>query len=368
MARRSRRARWRRATGRNPAVIVVPAAVVALVLAFALGALSQVGTGSGPAHRTIDRGFASLASLVAAKSRATGLSVAELVVNGPRLDRPAFFAALASIVSDSADEARQLDAAVPPAPVHGAGQGCLASVHERASAAALIEHSLEGLLGGRDGATPVAPTQALATLDTAAATVVRADADWSSCRRAMRRAPGSAPIPESAWLAGQGWFTPAALASSVSSVALSRTLAARHALAVTATSVFPAALPAQASGPALVAPTKTLTAHVVVTDEGNVDEPAVAVRAVLVGGQSAPASITATVAVQAGGSRAVVLGPFAVVAGSAYTLEVQVAPPSGVGAASASTPLQVASEPTTTTTTTSTTTTPKRQGIRRSGG
>jgi hypothetical protein len=186
----------------------------------------------------------------------------------------------------------------------------------------------------------------------------------------MRRAPGSARVPASTWTTGQGWFAPAALAATVNGVALSRTLAAHHALAVTATSVVPAPLPAQGPGPALVAPTKALTVHVVVTDDGNVDEPAVQVRAVLVGGQPPPAPLASTVAVQSGRSTAVVLGPFPVVPGTAYTLQVTLATASGAGAASAATPIQVTAEPTTTTTivtTTTTTTAPKHQGIRRSG-
>lgn len=367
MPSRSRRARWRRTKGRNPAVIVVPALVVALVLAFVIGALSQVGRGSGPSHRTIDRGFAALASVVAARSHSTGLSLAEVFVNGPRMDRPLFFSSLNTIASDSADEARQLDAAVPPAPVGGAGQGCLAAVADRASATAVIRQSLEGVVGASDGASFVGAGQALADLVSAAASVVRADDEWSACRQAMRRAPGSARLPASSWTAGQGWFTPAALASSVNGVAFSRTLAAHHALVITATSIVPAPLPASASSPALVAPTKSLTVHVVVTDAGNVDEPAVQVRAVLVGGSVPPVPVVATVALRSGGSTAVVLGPFSVVPGTGYTLQVQVAPPSGTGAVSASTALQVASEPTTTTTST-TTTTPKHQGIRSSGG
>jgi hypothetical protein len=350
-------------------VFLVPAAVGTLLIAFVVGALSQVGRGSGPAHRTIDRGFAALASIVAARSHATGLSVAELFVNAPHLDRLAFFSSLAAITSQSADEARQLDAAVPPEPLDGAGEGCLAAVQARASATAVIKQSLEGLLGGSDGTSSVSPAQSLASLEAAATTVVQADADWSSCRGAMRRAPGSARVPASAWLAGQGWFTPAALASSVNSVALSRTLAAHHALAVIATNVVPASLPAPSAGPALVAPTKTLMVHVVVTDDGNVAEPAVQVRAVLTGGPS-PTALGATVALQAGTSTAVVLGPFSVVPGAAYTVQVLVASSSGAAAASVGKALQVVSEPTSTTTvvTTTTTSTPKHQGIRRSGG
>src|SRR5579863_3743462 len=127
MPPRSRRARWRRTWGRNAARIVVPVVVVALVLAFAIGALSQVGRGSGSYRRTVDRGFAALASVVAARSNATGIALAEALVNGPTMQRPAFFSALDQVASHAADEARQLEAAVPPLPSGGAGDGCLSA-------------------------------------------------------------------------------------------------------------------------------------------------------------------------------------------------------------------------------------------------
>jgi hypothetical protein len=333
---------------------LVPAVAVALVLAFAIGALSQVGRGSGPYRRTVNRSFASLVTLEAVRSNATGLGLAEALVFGPTMARGQFFSALDRVASDAADEARQLDAAVPPMPSVRAGEGCLAAMAARASATASIRRSLEGVLGGSSGASIVAPGQALAALESASLAVVGADEDWATCRRALRRAPGTATVPVSRWLEGQGWYSAAALASSVNSVLLSRTLAARHALAVTATRIDPPPLPG--SGPALLAPTSTLTLHVVVSDTGNVDEPAVQVRAVLVGGQ-APAPLSAVVPVVAGRSVAVVLGPFPVVPGSSYTLQVFVTPSSGPGGASSATALQVAAEPTTTTTATTTTTT-----------
>jgi hypothetical protein len=349
---------------------LVPLVVAALLLAFVIGALSQVGRGSGPYRRTVDRSFAALASMVAVRSNATGQALAELMVNGPKMDRAGFFSALDTIASNAVDDSRQLESIVPPAPSGGAGDGCLAALAARASAAATMRQSLEGILGGTDGASVVPPAQGLAALGTASSKVVGADDDWATCRRAMHRAPGTPVLPASLWLAGQGWYTPAALASSVNSIAFSRTLVARHALQITATRLDPTPLPG--SGPALVAPTQTLTVHVVVSDQGNVDEPAVQVRASLVGGPApAPAPRSTTVSLGAGRSMAVVLGPFSVVQGSAYTLQVFVTPTSGIGGTSAATALQVASEPTTTTTTTATTTTttttPKRQGKPTSG-
>jgi len=80
------------------------------------------------------------------------------------------------------------------------------------------------------------------------------------------------------------------------------------------------------------------------------------VRAVLTGPNGAT-QLSAIVGVGAGRSMEVVLGPFNVTPGSAYGLQVSVAPPAGPGATSTSEALQVLSVPSTTTVPPTTTTT-----------
>ncbi len=367
MPPRSRRARWRRTWRSGALRILVPTLVVAIVAAFVVGALSQVNRGSGPYRRTVDRGFAALASTAALRSDATGQMLETIVSGGPSLGRVSFFATLGSVASQSTSEAGDLESSASPMPADDAGARCLSALAARASASSTISSVLEGLVGGATGQTFVSPDQTLAALQSAATTLAGADADWAGCRRALRRSPGTPTLGASRWITKPALWSDAALAQLVYDVATSRSLLAVHALAITAVSIDPAPLPSP--GAALVPVTNTLVVHVTVADQGNVDEPAVQVRATLLGGPASPAPQSAIVAIGAGRAMAVVLGPFTVTPGTGYTLQLTAAPPSGAGAATSTQALQVASVPTTTTTIAPpTTTTPEARSGSSAGG
>lgn len=356
-----RRARWRRRLGTGLVPALGAAVVLTLVVAFAAGALSQVSRVSGPYRRTVDRSWAALANSVATQTSATGKALVSLLGLAPTLDRRTFFTSLDRLASDAAAQQRALLGAVPPAPVGGADAGCEQALAGRAGAVSSVRDGLEGVLGGATGESPVPAATAVQDLTLAIGALEAADTSWAACRQALRRAPGSASVHPSRWLADPSAWPATELTAIVDVVAGSPTLAAQHSLAILTTTTVPASLPGP--GTAVVPATTSLTVHVVVRNQGNVDEAAVEVRAALSGG-SGPAA-TAIVAVKAGKSIAVVLGPLTVAPGSSYTLQVTASPPSGPGGAGSSSALQVATVPTTTTTTT--TTVPGRKG-RPSGG
>ena len=363
-----RRARWRRRLGTGVVPALGAAAVLTLIIAFVAGALSQVSGVSGPYRRTIDRSWAALATSVASQSTTTGEAWVSLLGLAPTLDRRTFFTSLDRLASDAAAQQRALDAAVPPAPVGAADVGCEQALAGRASAVSSVRAGLEGVLGGRTGDAPVAPATAIEDLSIALSALEAADASWAACRRAVHRAPGTPALPASTWVANPASWPPTELAAIVDVVTGSSSLAARHGLAVLTTATDPASLPS--GGTAVVPATTSFKLHVVVSNQGNVDEAAVEVRAGLTGGAGGPGSqAVAIVALKAGRSVSVVLGPLVVVPGSSYTLQVTASPPSGPGAAAASIGLQVETVPTTTTTVppTTTTTAPRRSG-RPSGG
>jgi hypothetical protein len=330
----------------------------AVVVGLVVGAVTEIGPASGPYRRTIDRGFAALASSVAAESNSTGRALIAVLTNGQSLERSVFFSTLDTLATQAAAQAEQLENFSPPSPDAGAGSGCQSAIAGRATATAGIRQALEGLLGGTTGASPLSMGTSYTDLESTATMLSQADAAWSSCRRSLQRAPGTPKVAASRWITDPGRWSPQSLTALVDSLVLSPTLLAHPSLAVDTVEIVPAPLPG--TGPAQVPTTSSLGVHVVVSNDGNVDEPGIAVRAALIsasGGGPPPQS--AIVAVESGRSLAVVLGPFAVVPGTAYTLEVTVTPPAGPGAATSTTALQVLPTPTTTTTTT-TTTTPRR--------
>lgn len=334
--------------------VVLPAALSAVVVGLVVGALVDIGPASGPYRRTIDRGYGALASSVSSESNGTGKALAGFMTEAPKLERLTFFTTLDALSAQAAAQAEELDAAAPPAPDAGAGTGCVSALASRASAVAAIRRALQGLLGGTTGTMPIAVDSAVTGLDSAATTLTQADAQWAACRRALRRAPGTAVVGASRWVTDARTWSPFALTELAEAVAASRTLMARPSLALSAVDLVPAPLPG--SGTAKVPSTSRLSVRVDVSNAGNVDEPGIAVRAVL-SGPGATTQLSAIVGVGAGHSLTIVLGPFAVAAGSAYTLDISAAPPSGPGAASSSIPLQVLAVPTTTTTTVPPTTT-----------
>jgi hypothetical protein len=337
--------------------VVTPLAVVAVVVVLAVGAVSQIGPASGPDRRTVDRSFAVLTAPIVAQSNATGSALNALVRNGPSLSRTAFFADLASLAAATTEADRQFDSLSPPDPRGDAAERCGSAMAGRQRAVGRVGAALGRLLGGRRGLGGGDEAVAAAALDGAGTLLVTADTSWAACRRALRRAPGSARLPASTWMSDPGAWNAPALGRLVAALVSSRTLAPVHRLAILAVSTDPPAVPAT-SGVAVLTPTAALRVRIVLADQGNVDEwgVRVVVTAVPAGTVRAPAPVRTDIDIGAGASVALSPPPLVVRPGTSYVLDITVTAPSGA-TTSTSVPLRVSVVPTTTTTTTTPTTT-----------
>lgn len=325
-------------------------ALSAVVVVLAVSAVAQIGPASGPYRRTVDRGYAALAGPLAAQSDTLGAALVSFLRDAPSLGRVTFFSALDSLAADTTTVLRRYKALTPPNPV--TATGCVTAMAGRASAVGSLRTSLESVLGGRTGLEPV---DANATaMEAAGAALGSADASWASCRRALRRAPGSAVLARSVWVHDPGMFEAAASDRFVAKLASSRSLAAVHNLAIVAVVTDPSAV---ASGQTLVVPATTgVVTHVVVANRGNVDEEGVEVGGVVTvqGAPPSPVLVQRKVDLAAGRSMTMALRRFAVAPGSSYTVQVDAASPKSSGLlASRSVSIQVQSAATLTSVTSS---------------
>lgn len=332
--------------------------MAAVVVGLAVGGVAQIGRASRPYHRTLDLGYASLMSSLAGASNASGAQLRAVLTGWPALGRVGLFATLDGLASQVGDQERRALAFTPPWPSRGVDGLCHAALASRSKGVGDFRRALEGELGGPSGAAPADAGVTLAMLEQSAAELAQGDSSWAGCRSALRSLPGRSRLPASVWLTDGAAWTPAALNRLLIAVAHAPNLVAHHALALSTVTTEPAGLPG--GGATVVPATASLTTHVVVVDAGNVDEPGVLVRVTLTPvGPGTPATQSAIVSLRAGRSVVVVLGPFGVHPGAAYTVQVSAAPPEGPGAATSSLGLQVATVPTTTTTTTTKPRTPR---------
>jgi len=340
----------RRRLGRRRAVassilrLAIPAVVVAAVAALLVGAVSQIGPQSGSYRRTVDRGYAALSRPLVAESNRSASLLRSLLSNARSLDRVMLFSQLDRLVSDAVEVRNRFAAITPPDPAAAAAVNCALALRQRVAGVNALQAGLEGVLGGRTGLTPVDVATATTDVESAGASLESADAAWTSCRRGLRRAPGSAILPASSWVTNPASFAPSTVARLVTGVASARSLVPVHRLALVALVTDP---PAVSTGGTEVVPAAlALTVHVVVADQGNVDETGVEVGGVALaqGAPGSPVPVQRTFDVVAGGSTTVTLPAFAVQPGTSYTLQVTAESPRATGTgpiASASLPVQV---------------------------
>ncbi len=351
------RRRWarRRAGALSPIRVLVVVGVALVLAGVAAGSVSQVAPASAPYRRDVARSFALLVAPVAARSQATGATLRGVLGSGPSMGRRRFFAVLSTVRHDS--QAELSDLTVPPPLLPAGGDGCVAALRDRASAAAGMAAALEDLLGGPGGSRPSSPSTASAGLARQGGLVLRSDAAWASCRAELGRGPGHVRIPTSRWAPDPALWSASSLAATASAVAGSSTLAVRHDLLILSGAVgFSPPVLADSNGAAVLPPTPTVTVRLVLANHGNVDERGVVVRLAVTGGRVPP--VEEVVDVAAGGSTAVDPPPLHVPPGLHGTLTVSVDGPSGAGRG-VSIPIAVAPAPPPSTTTTTTTTAPR---------
>ena len=336
--------------------VATPLVVVAVLVVLLVGAIGQIGPASGPDRRTVDRSFAVLAAPIAAQSNASGSALNAIIGNGAALARTTFFSDLDSIASEAAQDEVLFAALSPPVPSADAAGLCGTAMTDRRRAAAQVQDALEGLLGGRRGLAGGDEAGAAHMLERARTVLQSGDASWAACRRALRRAPGSALLPVSTWLSDPGIWNDNALGRLAADVVSSATLTAVHRLAFFTLSTDPASVPG-ASGVSVLPPTTSLQVTVVLANEGNVDE--VGVRVVLTalpqGSTGAPVRVRMSTDIDAGRSVALTPPPLSVRSATSYTLDITATGQAPGAVASATVPLRVAATPPTTTTTTTTT-------------
>jgi hypothetical protein len=336
--------------------MATPFVVVGVVVVLAIGTATQIGPASGPDRRMIDRSFAVLAGPIVAQSDASGSALRSLLADGPSLGRTAFFSELVSIATGTATASRRFAALSPPDPGGEAAERCATALAGRWGAATRIQGALEGLLGGPDGHGGGDEASAARRLESAGVLLEVADGSWAACRRELRRAPGSARLPVSAWVRNPGVWSDTALGRFVAALVSSPSLVPVHRLALVTVSTDPASVPG-ASGVVVVPPTTSLQVHVVVADQGNVDEMQVSlvVTAVPQGLARAPAPVGARTALGAGDSVTLSPPPLSVRPASSYLIDITATGATGASATK-SLSLRVSAVTSTTTTTTTTTT------------
>jgi len=299
----------------------------AVVVIVAVSSVAQISHTSGPYRRTVDRGYAALAAPLVAQSNAAGVALFAFLHDADSLGRLAFFSDLDSFASDASSLRRQYDAITPPDP--SSATGCATAIAARAAAVSTLRGALERVLGGTTGLGAVDEAGATASVRSVGAELQSADAAWAACRRALRRAPGSALVPTSAWVRDPAVFTGAE--NLVSAIAGSHSLAPVHHIVVLAVVTDPSPV---ATGSTLVMPaTTSVVAHVVLANQGNVDEVGVELggEVTLLGATASPVVVQRTIDLGAGRSTTMMLPVLKVEPGSSYTLQVVAESPHAPG-------------------------------------
>ncbi len=324
-----------------------------VVVALLVGGVTQIGRRSNPFYVTVNRSFATQATIVVHESNATGAMLRTLMGHMQVRNRQALQAGLDLLVAQADQESSAAaDLASPVTP--GGVQVQFAHVlSQRDKAARQFRSALDGLLGLRPLAvagTPSPTTLALATPTllsstqaaariTAAGTILsRSDGSYRALRRALRHQDGHARLPASKWVTTATAWQSGSVATAINLVTGSTSLAATPLLVLSVVKVTPPALPSPSGtgtpGISVLSPTDSVLVQVVLTNLGSVDEPHASVQVQLTpqpGGTDTgtEATITRKAGIVAGGSISLAPASFKVKPGNNYQLSVGVVLPSG---------------------------------------
>jgi hypothetical protein len=299
----------------------VPLVLSTVVVLLAAGAVAHIGPSSGPYRRAVNGGFAALTLPLVQSSDASGASLASFFGHATRVDRATFFDTLDTLAADTASTQRRFEAVTPPDPAASVA-GCGDAMAARAHAVALVRTAFEGVVGGENGLGTMGLDTASPDVASASTLLLSADSSWSQCRRLLKAAPGHARLPASVWIRDRRSVNAAALSGLLGAVAATPSLAPVHRLAIVAVVTDPQSVPSQQTR--VAPPTTSLVAHVVIANQGNVNEDGVEVGGTVhVQDQGAsPVPVQSTVTVAAGASASLTLPRFTVVPGATYVLQV----------------------------------------------
>lgn len=326
MARRRRRtSELDRSRHHARRTLVVVGAVVLVLLAVTL--VDQTEHQTRPYDRSVDLGFSALLAPLASESAGTGQALATLLAKAPGDSRPVLLADMAALSAEAAKTASAASAAVPPAPPPPAGTRCEEAFTQRRQAAEGLLRAVDDALGGRSGVGAKPEAVVARSMMTAGSEVRGADAQWASCRRSLRRAPGHARLPASRWVTSSDTWSAAMMAAEASAIVGSSSLAPAPGLAITGVHTTPPALAVSGGSTYQLTAADTLDVQVIVSNTGNVDLRHVTVSAAAKATSTSRTrtSRRAVVDVPAQGATTVTLHGLRVTPGSTYQVVVDAA-------------------------------------------
>ena len=184
---------------------------MAVLAALLIGGLAEVSRQSQGYDATSNRTLAAQGAVVAKQSNATGSTATALMNTLETQNRPGLQIALDDLVQETADESARADAAASATPLGSVGAGFAAVFADRAHAMRDLRTAIDGYLGMQPlpvtgTATTVASTEGTGTtlltatdatnrIAAAGALLSHSDSLYSSVRRALRTAAGTAGCP-----------------------------------------------------------------------------------------------------------------------------------------------------------------------------
>ena len=335
--------RRRRVSGRSR---LATFAAVALVLVLAGLLINGVVSGANSSNAylsLVNRSFAAQTNSITQAQTVQGQQLSTLLKEMPTLDRQSVALKLADLVRDTQQASEGQQRAGDGGPSGTAGSSMNAIVSARAAAVAQMATSIDGLLGleqptspglsgqPSSGAALLPSSVVVARLSAAGAQIAKADRAVLGTRVALARAPGNAHLIRNVFVADSSLLSPTSMASLVSSLSSSPSLAIVHQVQLVTTSLSPSPLPnAGAFQLVQLPPTHQIVVSVTLRNLGNVFEPHVSVTAVLTApnGQVLRTS-RAMGSIVAAGALNLVLPRMLVSPGALVQLTVTVAPPAG---------------------------------------
>lgn len=321
--------------------------IVAVLLAFGLIFLlvwHSVTRASGPHQRTINGSYADLMAGEVERSNAQGKALFRLLKTAPELDRATLQSRLDALTAATEGVATRSASYVRPAPSNDAAQIAARCMQLRAEATAHVAVAVEGILGlaprdpvgaprsGPRGPVAILPISAVGdALVAAGREIHRSDVLWPQARAALRSGPGQARLGASAWISDPQLVARGPMLALAESLAGSPSLSPIHIISLASISIRPNPLP-QSAGAAetYLVPTRAIFVSALITNSGNVAEPAVRVTYTLTaldGGRSTEVVLTRPAPL--GVTRAVKVVRLPVEPNHRYRLTVTVTPPLG---------------------------------------
>jgi hypothetical protein len=388
---RDRRRHGRATARRSWAKVVLPALLIGIVVALAVGSLAEIHSQSKNYGTAIDKGYGALAVPVVDASNQTGAALAALMSTAAQLPNKAIpdtarnqiQEGLDQAVASASQEASQAANMVPPFPTGSVSNRFTKVMATRLQGATDLRRSIDRMLGmsplliaGAPGTSTSSTTEKgsapLLSIPSASAAMAGAglmfqdaDASYQQLIDYIRGNRIPIRLPHSVWVPSPEAAAPlsaVSLGAAASSLSSSPALVPFHQLVITSAGLVPPAVPPATPGeevsggpgiagdscgapsstpagslPVTLPPTRTVAVEMTVTNCGTVDESAVQVTETLTpvvpAGASTPPKGTrggqtrTHVSLRSGSSIALSLPPLPVAGGHLYELSLSLSLP-----------------------------------------